>query len=71
MKYTIEYLENGAREWQTMEPFEDWMPYANVVDLYLRITDKKEKEWEAARLVAAGADGTEYKLNDWEPPSVQ
>jgi hypothetical protein len=71
MKYTIEYLENGARVWQRLCPFQEGMTYNWAFQEFFDITEWREKDWEAARLVAMDAKGVEHKLADWEPYSVR
>lgn len=65
MKYTIEYLENGAREWLSDEFSScDALAARACFDMNVEIF---EDEWEAARLVETDENGVERKLAEWAP----
>jgi hypothetical protein len=66
MKYTIEYLENGAREWQRFEltPRAEWVAF---VDFRILTEAEQSENWEAARLVETDQCGRERKLAEWAP----
>ena len=65
MKYTIEYLVNGEREWQKFEltPRPEWVARYDFEEE----TEAQIDDWEAARLVETDENGVERKLAEWAP----
>lgn len=66
MKYTIEYLENVAREWSFV-PLSEQPREHFVVFEFWKVCADHRGDWEEARLVATHEDGTERKAADWCP----
>lgn len=68
MQYTIEYLENGAREWRRLEltPRPKWVALQDFEEE----TEDRIDDWEAARLIETDQCGREQKLAEWTAPEV-
>lgn len=65
MKYTIEYLENGARKWESLEiPRATSASYAR--GFFMTWLAKNRTKAEAARLVEVDEFGREWLLQAWD-----